>query len=103
MHSQVKQRDICQTCIHAAHCAHHRHCLSLGKAIFYCENFDDQPALRVVEGEVLNDAKPCPEPSRTGVAYIRGRMKGLCVNCGNRATCKYPICDGGVWHCGEYC
>jgi hypothetical protein len=30
-------------------------------------------------------------------------MKGLCLNCENRETCQYPISDGGVWHCDEYC
>lgn len=29
-------------------------------------------------------------------------IKGLCINCENRNTCKYIKPDGGVWHCEEY-
>jgi len=29
-------------------------------------------------------------------------VKGLCINCENRSTCKYIKPNGGVWHCEEY-
>lgn len=29
-------------------------------------------------------------------------VKGLCINCENRNTCKYIKPNGGVWHCEEY-
>ena len=103
MHSQAKQTDICQTCIHAAHCAHHKQCQSQGKVIFYCEDFDDKPVLSVVQGEVDDDRQQHSNPSKTGIAYIKGRMKGLCLNCEKRESCRYPTRDGGVWHCEEYC
>lgn len=102
MHLQAQRTDICQTCIHVAGCAHYRNCESQGKTILHCENFDDKLALNNVE-QVLDAEKLRPEPSGTSVAYVQGRMKGLCINCEKRITCAYPVCDGGVWHCEEYC
>ncbi len=29
-------------------------------------------------------------------------LKGLCMNCELRDTCKFPKPAGGVWFCGEY-
>jgi len=29
-------------------------------------------------------------------------VKGLCINCENRNTCKFIKPNGGVWHCEEY-
>lgn len=29
-------------------------------------------------------------------------LKGLCLNCANRETCKFQRSEGGVWHCQEY-
>jgi (2Fe-2S) ferredoxin len=29
-------------------------------------------------------------------------VKGICINCENRHTCKFIRPDGGVWHCEEY-
>lgn len=103
MHLQAQRTDICQTCIHVAGCAHHRNCISQGKTILHCEDFDDKPALSVVEGAVVDAGKLPAEPSGTSVAYVQGRMKGLCTNCEKRITCTYPVREGGVWHCEEYC
>ena len=103
MHSQAQQTDICQTCIHAADCVHHQHCQSQGKAIFHCDEFDDRPAFHVVQGENPGNAEHRPAPTENSIVYIKGRMKGLCVNCGKRESCKYPASEGGVWHCEEYC
>ncbi len=103
MHSQAKSTDICQTCNHVSECAHYQHCQSQGKAILHCENFDDRPVLRVVENDILHETEHIPEPSKTSIPYVQGRMKGLCINCEKRDSCHYPIRDGGVWHCEEYC
>ena len=103
MHLQVKKADICQTCIHVVECAHHRNCLGRGETIMFCENFDDKPALRVVESEILKEETQRPEPGMTSLAYIEGRMRGLCTNCEKRVACRYPVREGGVWHCEEYC
>lgn len=100
---QAKSMDICQTCIHVAECAHHRNCESQGKSVFDCENFDIQPALHIVEGEIPSGEKCNPKTSKPTLAYVEGRMTGLCINCEKRVACRFPTRDGGVWHCEEYC
>ena len=103
MHSQTQRTDICQTCIHVDKCAHFRNCQSQEKTILHCEDFDDNSVLRVVEGEVLDVGKLPSDASGTSVAYVQGRMKGLCTDCEKRIACTFPVLEGGVWHCEEYC
>ena len=103
MQSQAKSTDLCQTCNHVSECAHYQHCQNQGKTIFHCENFDNKPALCVVENEIIHEVKYSSEHPNTSISYVQGRMKGLCINCETRVSCKYPIRDGGVWHCEEYC
>jgi len=103
MHLQAKSADICQTCIHVSDCAHYRNCQNQGQAIFHCENFDDKPVLHVVEDEILDEQEHRFQPSKSSITYVQGRMKGLCMNCEKRVSCKFQIRDGGVWHCEEYC
>ena len=103
MHSQAKSTDICQTCIHVAECAHCQHCQNQGKTIFHCENFDDKPVLHVVETKILHKAEHRSASSKMSISYVQGRMKGLCINCEIRDSCGFPIRNGGVWHCDEYC
>ena len=43
------------------------------------------------------------QSSKPGIEVTPGRMKGLCINCENRTSCKFSIVEGGVWHCEEYC
>ena len=103
MQLQAKSADICQTCIHVSDCVHYQRCQNQGKAIFDCENFDDKPALHVVENQIVHEEEHRHQPSKTSIANVQGRMKGLCINCEERVSCKHPIRDGGVWHCEEYC
>jgi len=103
MHSQAQRTDICQTCIHVSECVHYRNCQSQGKTILHCENFDDKPVLSVVESEIFDVGKNSSESSENGIVYVQGRMKGLCTNCEKRIECRYPVREGGVWHCEEYC
>ncbi len=103
MQLQAKRMDICQTCIHVVECAHYRNCQNQGKPIFHCENFDDQPALRIVECEILSRDNLHPKTAKSSVAYVEGRMKGLCINCEKRVGCNFPTRVSGVWHCEEYC
>jgi len=103
MQPQAKSTGICDTCNHVSECSHYHDCQNQGKAIFHCEDFDDRPELCLVEGKVVDDEEQHHEPSKTSIAYIKGRMNGLCLNCEKREACRYPIRDGGVWHCEEYC
>jgi hypothetical protein len=52
--------------------------------------------------EIYSEEQSSPS-SKPGIEAIPGRMKGLCLNCANRASCLFPIVEGGVWYCEEYC
>jgi len=38
-------------------------------------------------------------PARTDAG---GRVPGLCANCEERDSCRFPRPQGGVWRCEEY-
>ena len=99
---QANRTDICQTCIHSSECAHWKNCQRQGKTILFCEEFDDKPALHVIQGTVDGAEEHRSETAKSSINFIKGRMKGLCLNCDKRAECKYPVQDGGVWHCEDY-
>ncbi len=52
--------------------------------------------------KIYSEERPS-QSSKLGIEEIPGRMKGLCINCDNRVSCKFRIVEGGVWHCEEYC
>ncbi len=52
--------------------------------------------------KIYSEERPS-QSSKPGIEEIPGRMKGLCINCDNRVSCKFRIVEGGVWHCEEYC
>lgn len=93
MQAQPQNTGICQTCNYASECVHFRNSQIACKPIWFCENFDNTTSLQVVENEEIY----------SDIEAIPGRMKGLCLNCENRASCQFPIQEGGVWYCEEYC
>ena len=103
MKAQPKNTNICQTCIYASECVHYQNSQIACKPIWFCENFDNTTALQVAENEEIYLEERSPQSSKPGIEAISGRMKGLCINCDNRASCLLPIVEGGVWYCEEYC
>ena len=103
MKAQSQNKGICQTCIYASECVHYQNCQRMSKPIWFCENFDDRTALQMAENEGTYSEERSFQSSNPGIEAIPGRMKGLCINCDNRASCLFPIVEGGVWHCEEYC
>ena len=67
------------------------------------ENFDNITSLQGTKKEEMATKERLPQSSKSGIKVIPGRMKGLCMNCDDRVLCQFPIVDGGVWHCEEYC
>jgi len=94
---------ICRTCIYESECVHYQNCQRISKPIWFCENFDNETWLQVTENETIHLEERSSKSSNPGIGEIPGRMKGLCINCDNRALCMFPNQDGGVWHCEEYC
>ena len=103
MKAQSQNKSICQTCIYESECVHYENCKSMSKPIWFCENFDNRTSLQGVENAVIYSEEPSFQSSNPGLGATPGRMKGLCINCDNRASCMLPTPDGGVWHCEEYC
>ena len=103
MKAQPQNKNICQTCIYESECVHYQHCQAMNDLVLFCENFDNGNSLQVVENEKIYSEERSSQSSNPGIEAIPGRMKGLCSNCDNRASCLFPIVAGGVWHCEEYC
>ena len=103
MKAQPQNTNICPTCIYASECVHYQNSQIACKPIWFCENFDNTTALQVAESEETYSEGRSSQSSKPGIEAIPGRMKGLCINCDNRASCLLPIVEGGVWHCEEYC
>ena len=103
MKAQPQNTNICQTCIYASECVHYQNSQIACKPIWFCENFDNTTALQVAENEEFYSEERSSQSSKPEIEPIPGRMKGLCLNCGDRAFCLFPIVEGGVWHCEEYC
>ena len=87
---------LCLSCMNASGCTFPR---EPGRPIWQCEEF--------IGFEPHLERNSCEGgfPTRTGL--IREEKDGegwigLCTNCENRKTCKFPKPDSGVWHCDEY-
>ena len=105
MQPQFQNTNICQTCIYASECVHYQNNQTVRKPIWFCENFENT-SLQVAHSEKIYSEERDPQssaPSIAGIEDIPRRMKGLCINCDNRSSCIFPIRDGGVWYCEEYC
>ena len=74
-------RGVCGSCTKFEICSYRKHAM---KIIIQCELYE------MNAGE---QTPGTPDPIR---------LKGLCTNCGNAATCHLPEKQFGVWHCEEY-
>lgn len=99
---QAQNISICQTCIHAPECVHYRNCQIACRPIWFCENFDDQAPLHAPENRGVYAEAQSFKSSIPGPQAIPGRMQGLCLNCEDRAACRFPVVEGGIWYCEEY-
>ena len=80
---------ICSTCNQAQDCGHLKR--NPGVLIWECENFDGYAEPRRSRSPVF-----------AAQALDKGGHRGLCVNCGNKDTCRFARPETGVWHCEEY-
>ena len=103
MRPQTQITGICSTCNHAPECAHYRKSKNAGEPIWFCENFDDRSPIQPLIAKGLSLEDRISQSENLRAVSIPGRMKGLCLNCANRVSCRLPTREGGVWHCEEYC
>jgi len=92
--SEVKTVGLCITCNNSATCEYRK---KRGMDAIFCEMYDGYSPPNGNghhdEDTVLLEVEDTAQP----------KLKGLCINCDNRHTCKHVKPDGGVWHCEDYC
>jgi hypothetical protein len=90
-------RGLCATCLHADACAYRQR--QAGPVVF-CEEFEiEQPPEPLTTAFQTATAADFDD---LGTTLPGGRVRGLCVNCVHRQTCRLPKPESGVWHCEEY-
>ena len=103
MQPQPQDTSICQTCVYASECVHYQNSQIECKPIWFCENFENRTSLQVAETKKIYSEERSSQSSKPSIEVIPGRMKGLCLNCENRASCLFSTPEGGVWYCEAYC
>lgn len=93
-------KGLCLTCNHALDCSLRK---NSGSVIIHCEEFDNYVAPRVNNPASADPFTGTLLSVRVPVNEEAGKYFGLCINCDNRTACKNSQCEGGVWHCEEYC
>ncbi|OGC81550.1 MAG: hypothetical protein A2W07_09500 [candidate division Zixibacteria bacterium RBG_16_43_9] len=96
----TKKREytgLCLTCQNASTCIYPR---NLDQPVLQCEEFDcyETPMERTTVDKILAIARTQAESRPEKM----NSLKGLCINCENRATCIFPKPETGVWRCEEY-
>lgn len=91
--TKVEYGGLCATCNNNATCTFRR---DPEKPVLHCEEFDDYTEPKTITPTTT------PLVNSEGKKKDSKKFKGLCVNCENRATCKLPKSETGVWHCEEY-
>jgi hypothetical protein len=93
---KVEYSGLCSTCNNNSTCSFIR---DHEKPVLHCEEFDDY-----IKPITINKNIATTTPLASPVIKKKDieKFKGLCVNCENRAICKLPKSETGVWHCEEY-
>ncbi len=87
---EVPVKGLCVTCNHIEDCLPRVE----GKAIWFCEEFDDS--------SIQSNLKPAMQNGATTQQVKQEKRLGLCMNCENAENCQLPRPEGGVWYCEEY-
>ena len=83
------ERSLCPSCDPPGPCAM---VADKDQPVHHCEEY--QPS--VAPSRQRENGRPQEPP------YDWESYRGLCVTCGNRASCTFPKPEGGVWHCEEF-
>jgi hypothetical protein len=94
---KLEYTGLCLTCQNASTCIYPR---NLDQPVLQCEEFDcyETPMERTTVDRILAIARNGAGSGSENLV----ELKGLCVNCENRATCTFPKPETGVWRCEEY-
>ena len=94
MTENIYRIRLCSNCKNISKCTFSN---DSNRPAFYCEEFEieEMPSLNITK----KDRTP---PMNSHLAKNSSGFSGLCSDCENRRTCKFPRLEGGVWHCEEY-
>jgi hypothetical protein len=93
MVEDIRRISLCANCKNAPTCTFPK---DPNKPSFYCEEFEiEEPPPKKITSAPSGEARLTKEKNTFG-------FKGLCSDCENYKTCKFPKPEGGVWHCEEY-
>ena len=98
MSQMGERRGLCATCVGVETCTFP---YPADRSVLTCAEFEPWPPRQ--GATVLTSAA---QASPTVNYRTRGdlpRPLGLCVNCENAEGCTFPMPEGGVWRCEEYC
>lgn len=93
---EVSSVGLCATCNNSATCAYRSR---RGSDAMFCEMFD---GYATPESKGNGHRDEATELQMQEEAREQ-ELKGLCINCDNRSTCKHVKPETGVWHCEDYC
>lgn len=93
MTENINRIRLCSNCKNAPTCTFPK---DPNRPSFYCEEFEleELPQKKIAWTPPI-DAHFTKEKDTSG-------FKGLCSDCENYRTCKFPKPEGGIWHCEEY-
>ena len=95
--------SLCRSCIHVPECSSFQKSQISDRPVLFCENFEDTGPAQQVENVNFATPQQVLRPSQPeSIEEIPGRMLGLCLNCEKRASCQFPVQEGGVWYCEEH-
>jgi hypothetical protein len=85
---------LCMTCNNVSTCVYRKR---YKKPVWHCEEFDNYVLPKYNQILIMNDDE------FLGIQQKEtNQFKGLCSNCDDRYSCKYPKPESGIWHCEEY-
>lgn len=94
-----RSAGLCSTCDNATFCIYRAW---RGFDAQYCELFENSSGVATGTNTVGNQTVGQTEKRDEPVIRKDTPLKGLCINCEIRETCKLPRPIDGVWHCEEY-
>ncbi len=93
-------QGICITCNDGPTCVRRK---AHGKAVWYCEEFDDYlpPPVKTIAGDsaLMPDSNFVRSPKEE---IESAKNTGLCVNCDARKECSFSKPGSEIWQCNEY-
>jgi hypothetical protein len=101
MVQEMSFQGICVSCNYRSECLSLRNSLIEDKPVLQCEEFDDS-----ADKTNGSQKKTIPNANIENLENIDVvkllKARGLCINCDDNGTCKFPYFGNAVIYCEEY-